>query len=183
MDSDHSSDADSDKQYGVELFHHLRSMRFFNRADNIQSAKKLDLPSNLEITQKYRAPSEICIICRAVIKIISKITSTGKTFDAKYHPTYATVKSSAENGCGICSIFFREFRLERQDEDGSNKKSEIAWISATGSSFTWGVTIPWLEGDPNPEGVDMKDGDSEARYCFKANIQSFLAASQSKLPY
>ena len=183
MDSNHSSEADSEESYDSELLDFVRRTRFFNRADHIKSAKKPDLPSISETTWKYRAPSETCKKCRSVILTISKITASGSTFDAKHHQTYTAIKSSAENGCGICSIFFREFRLERQDEDDSDEKRECSWISASGSSFLWEVTIPWIEGDPNPKDVDMEGGDSGGRYCFKARIESFLAVSQSKMLY
>lgn len=181
MGSTHSSEPDSDERCGPEPLDSLNSTSFFHRANNISSAKKLDLPSSSETIWKYRVPSEICKICRDVIQRISKITATGSSFDVEYHQTYAAVKSSAGTGCGTCSMFFREFRLERQDKEEPDKSKRSSWINATGSSFTWAVTIPWLEGDPNPGAICMEIGDPGERYCFQARIESFLAVSQSMM--
>jgi hypothetical protein len=117
-----------------------------------------------------------------VIRRISKIVATGESFGAgEHHQTYAAVKSSVDNGCGICSIFFREFRLERLQKDKRDIEGETSRISANGSSFTWELTIPWIEGDPNPEAIQMENGDPEEYLGFQASIESFQAVSQSMI--
>lgn len=181
-DSDLSSEPDSDLESGPEILDYPRTAGFFAHADHISSAKKPDFPLSLESTPEYRVPSEICKKCQRVILRISQVFSTGSTFGAgEHHQTYAAVKSSADDGCGICSIFFREFRFERIQKDKRDIEGETSWISANGTSFTWILTIPWIEGDPNPKAIQMENGDPEYYYAFQASIESFQAVSQSMI--
>lgn len=187
MDSDHNSEADSDKQYGSEssessepAYTPLHS--FFERADHA-SPKKLDLPSGSAPLLKYRAPSELCKTCRRMIRLISNVVATGSRFDGKYHETYAAVKSSAQNGCGICSMLLREFRIELKERNKPGKTTTTASLHAIGSSFSWNVAIPWMDGDPTPGVTQMEPCDAEYHYCLKANVESFVAGSQSMTLY
>ncbi|KAL7893133.1 heterokaryon incompatibility domain-containing protein, partial [Trichoderma sp. TUCIM 5745] len=182
MDSEHDSEADSDEQYGSEssdsepAFTPLHS--FFERADNA-SVKKLNLPPSSESLLKFRAPTDICQTCRRMLQLISNVVATGSRFDGKYHENYAAVKSSAQNGCGICSMLLREFRIELKERDKSGKTRKTASLHAIGSSFSWNVAIPWMDGDPTPGVTHMEPCDAENYYCLAASIESFVAGSQS----
>jgi hypothetical protein len=182
MDSNDSYEAGSDEPCGEELSESQMMYSFFNRADD-SSTKKLELPPSLISLFKYRAPSEICKTCRDVVQMISNVHATGQTFYAKYHETYAAVKSSSENGCGVCSIFFHVFRLQQQENDWLEEEMKTARVNAVGSSFTWDVRIPWMKGDPTPVVTHLEYGDSADRHCFRASIESLLAGSQSMMLY
>ncbi|KAK1242959.1 hypothetical protein MKX08_005771 [Trichoderma sp. CBMAI-0020] len=183
MDSYHNIEANSDEKYDSDssessepAYTPLHS--FFERADNA-SAKRLDLSPTSASLFKYRAPSEICKICRRMIQLISNVVATGNRLDGKYHKTYAAVRSSAENGCGICSMLLREFRIELKERDKTGKTMKTASLHASGSSFSWSVAIPWMVGDPTPGVTNLEPCGAENQYFLTASIESFVADSQS----
>jgi hypothetical protein len=186
MDSNHNPEADSDKQYDSESSESSEhsgppsGWSFFNRADSA-SVKKLNVAPGSVPLLKYRAPSEICKPCRRVIQLISNVQATGSGFGSEYHETYAAVKLSAENGCGICSTFLREFQIQLKDKNKSHKTMKTASLHAIGSSFSWNVAIPWMEGDPTPGVTFLEPCDPEHHYCLTASAESFLAGSQSMM--
>lgn len=185
MNTEHNSKADSDKQYGSESSDsepaYTPPHSFFERADSA-TVKKLDLPSSAPLF-RYRDPTEICKTCRRNLQLISNVVATGSRFDGKYHKTYAAVKSSAQNGCGICSMLLREFRIELKERDKSGKTAKTASLHAIGSSFSWNVAIPWMDGDPTPGVTHLEPCDAENYYCLAARIESFVAGSQSMTLY
>ncbi|KAL7919449.1 heterokaryon incompatibility domain-containing protein [Trichoderma austrokoningii] len=183
MDSNHNSEADSDEEYDSAISEsseptYKPMWSFFDRADSA-SVKKLHLPSGSAPLLKYRAPAEICETCRRLIQLISNVQATGSRFDGEYYETYAAVKSSAKNGCGICSMLLREFRIELKDRDESGKTTKTASLHASGSSFSWNVAIPWMDGDPTPGVTHLEHCGTGDRYCLTARIESFVAGSQS----
>lgn len=185
MDSIHDSVADSDEEHGSECSESSEPTykplwSFFDRADSA-SAKKLRLPSGSVSLLEYRAPAEICETCRRLIQLISNVQATGSRFDGKYYETYAAVKSSAENGCGICSMLLREFRIELKDREDSGKTTKTASLHASGSSFSWDVAIPWMDGDPTPGATHLEPCGAGNYYCLVARIESFVAGSQSMM--
>lgn len=187
MYSKHNSVAESDEKYDSESSENSEPAytplhSFFERADSA-SAKKLVFPPSSVPLFRYRAPTEICNTCRRLIQLISNVVATGSGFDGKYHKSYAAVKSSAKDGCGICSMFLREFRMELKDKGKPGKKMKTATLDAIGSSFSWQVAIPWLDGDPTPRFTHLEPCDAEHQYCFAARTESFVAGSQSMTLY
>jgi hypothetical protein len=193
MDSNHNSEpeADPDENYDSEnsessessdnsepSFVPMRS--FFERARHA-SSKKLHMPPSSAPLLNYRELPEICEPCRRLLKLISNVVATGHRFDAKYYETYAEVKSSAENGCGICAMHLREFRMELTDKYKPGKKIKTGWLHASGSSFSWEVVIPWMDGDPTPGVTQLEHCTPGDKWCFTARIESFLAGSQSMM--
>lgn len=66
-------------------------------------------------------------------------------------------------------MFLREFQVQLKDRKKSHETTKTASLHASGSSFSWKVAIPWIDGDPTPGVTHLEPCDPEDYYCFMAS--------------